>query len=190
MHHWAAHGIVGRGILLDYRSYALANNKAYDPYTYHPISLAELSACGKAQGLDIRPRAQGGDIEIGDILMIRSGYVEAYYSKTPDERAAMSLRKHVIGPEDGQRYVGIMQEEAMVDWLHDCYFAAVAGDAPSFEAWPSHESRYSHPLSCFCRSSTVAAGWDALTVGQSIISMNTSLLFGECRSAKCSTSSD
>lgn len=27
----------------------------------------------------------------------------------------------------------------MVGWvrLHDCYFAAVAGDAPAFEAWPS-----------------------------------------------------
>jgi hypothetical protein len=25
----------------------------------------------------------------------------------------------------------------MIDWLHDCYFAAVAGDAPSFEAWPT-----------------------------------------------------
>ncbi len=38
IHHWANHGIAGRGVLLDYRSYALANNKPYDPYSYVPIS--------------------------------------------------------------------------------------------------------------------------------------------------------
>jgi hypothetical protein len=32
----------------------------------------------------------------------------------------------------------------MVDWLHDCWFAAVAGDAPSFEAWPTQEGFYLH----------------------------------------------
>lgn len=32
----------------------------------------------------------------------------------------------------------------MIDWLHDCWFAAFAGDAPSFEAWPSLEGFYLH----------------------------------------------
>ena len=32
----------------------------------------------------------------------------------------------------------------MLDWLHDCYFAAVAGDAPAFEAWPSNREFYLH----------------------------------------------
>ena len=40
---------------------------------------------------------------------------------------------------DGQRYAGVKQEDAMLDWLHDCYFAAVAGDSPTFEAWPSNQ---------------------------------------------------
>lgn len=35
------------------------------------------------------------------------------------------------------------QGEEELDWLHDCYFAAVAGDAPAFEAWPSQEGVYS-----------------------------------------------
>jgi hypothetical protein len=34
-------------------------------------------------------------------------------------------------------YSGLLQTTDMVDWLHDCYFAAAAGDAPSFEAWPT-----------------------------------------------------
>jgi len=32
----------------------------------------------------------------------------------------------------------------MIDWLHDCYFAGIAGDAPSFEAWPSQEGYMLH----------------------------------------------
>jgi hypothetical protein len=115
-----------------------------DPYDHYTISYSELQACGKAQGIDIRPAAQGGHIQIGDILFIRSGFVSTYYSKTPDARAAGALRPHNHGPDDGQRWAGVKQEPAMIDWLHDCYFAAVAGDAPSFEAWPSHEKYMLH----------------------------------------------
>jgi len=32
----------------------------------------------------------------------------------------------------------------MIDWLHDCYFSAVAGDAPSFEAWPTDQNYMLH----------------------------------------------
>ena len=37
--------------------------------------------------------------------------------------------------ETDQRYAGLAQEERILDWLHDCYFSAVSGDAPAFEAW-------------------------------------------------------
>lgn len=141
IHHWAEHGIAGRGVLLDYRAYAHKKGIQYDPYDYYPISYDELYQCGKDQGLDIRPEAQGGDMRIGDILMIRSGFVEAYYSKSPEERSELALRPHSIGPQDGQRYAGVAQEEKVLDWLHDCYFAAVAGDAPAFEAWPTQGGR-------------------------------------------------
>lgn len=50
----------------------------------------------------------------------------------------MALREHKPGQESGQRYAGLAQEEKIKDWLHDCYFATVAGDAPTFEAWPTH----------------------------------------------------
>ncbi|KAI9811865.1 MAG: hypothetical protein M1827_005216 [Pycnora praestabilis] len=144
IHHWAEHGIVGRGILLDYRSYAKKHGNNYEPASHHPISYAELSACGKEQGIDIRPEAEGGDIKIGDILFIRSGFVETYWEKSEAERVAMAERPHRIGKADEQKYVGVGQEEKNIDWMHDCYFAAVVGDAPSFEAWPSMEDYYLH----------------------------------------------
>ncbi|KAL9100849.1 MAG: hypothetical protein Q9187_009314, partial [Circinaria calcarea] len=139
IHHWSEHGIAGRGVLLDYRSYAHKKGIQYDPYDYYPISFEELYHCGKDQGIDIRPQAEGGDIKIGDLLFIRSGFIEAYHSKPSDERAKLATRPHVIGTEDGQRWAGVAQEERILDWLHDSYFAAVAGDAPAFEAWPTHE---------------------------------------------------
>lgn len=138
-HHWAQHGIAGRGVLLDYRGYAHKKGINYDPYDYYPISWQELWHCGQDQGVDIRPAAEGGDIRPGDMLFVRSGFVESYHSKSPQERRELALRPHRPGKESGQRWAGIGQEEKVLDWLHDCYFACVAGDAPAFEAWPTHE---------------------------------------------------
>lgn len=115
-----------------------------DPFDYHTISYSELEAAGKSQGIDIRPASKGGDIQVGDLLFIRSGFVSAYRSKSPEARATAALRPHSLGPDDGQRWAGVKQEEAMLDWLHDSYFSAVAGDAPAFEAWPSKEHYYLH----------------------------------------------
>ena len=144
IHHWAEHGLTGRGVLLDYRSYAHANNITYDPYTSYAISYSDLAKCGKAQGIDIRPAAQGGDIRIGDILLIRSGFIESYYQHSAEERSALAIRPHGLGPDDGQRYAGVKQEQEVLDWLHDCYFAAVGGDAPAFERWPTTEPYHLH----------------------------------------------
>jgi hypothetical protein len=141
IHHWAEHGIAGRGVLLDY------------PFDYYPISWEELYQCGKDQGIDIRPAAQGGDIKIGDMLFVRSGWKETYDSRSPEDRAKAALR-HGTGKdgEDGQRYAGVSQEQKVLDWLHDCYFTSVAGDSPTFEAWPTHEGTSAADSMSICMS--------------------------------------
>lgn len=144
IHHWANHGIAGRGVLLDYWGYAKANGIEYDPYTSYAITFDELYKCGKAQGIDIRPESQGGDIKVADILMVRSGFVDTYHSRTPEERTEMALRPHAIGEADQQKYAGLAQEDAILDWLHDSYFSAVVGDAPAFERWPTPKEYYLH----------------------------------------------
>jgi hypothetical protein len=77
------------------------------------------------------------------MLFVRSGWKEAYDNKSDDDRAKAALR-HGTGKdgEDGQRYAGVSQEQNVLDWLHDCYFSSVAGDAPAFEAWPTHEGLF------------------------------------------------
>ncbi|RJE22987.1 hypothetical protein PHISCL_04678 [Aspergillus sclerotialis] len=133
IHHWAQHGIAGRAILLDYWTYAQTHSKAYDPYKRHPITLSELKACAQWQGLNLAPQSQGGDIKVGDILLVRSGFVHRYDSLSPADRKAGALRDSHTDME----WAGVSQGEEMKDWLHDCYFAAVAGDSPTFECWPA-----------------------------------------------------
>jgi len=140
IHHWSVHGFSGRAVLLDYRSYADHLNIKYDSATSHAISYEDLAACGRFQGLDIRPASQGGDIRIGDILLIRSGFVEDYHKRTPEENKALGERPH----GDEQKWAGVKQEDAVLNWLHDCYFAAVGGDAPAFERWPTPEPYHLH----------------------------------------------
>ena len=80
---------------------------------------------------------------IGDILLVRSGFVESYYNRTDSENAEIALRPHFPDPKKDQlHWAGLKQEEEMLDWLHNCYFAAVGGDAPSFERWPTTEKYY------------------------------------------------
>ncbi|KAL4978382.1 hypothetical protein BDW66DRAFT_149218 [Aspergillus desertorum] len=131
IHHWSTHCITSRAILLDYKSYAEAHNINYDPYTSHAISYADLAACGKYQNLDIRPESAGGELKPGDILLVRSGFVQRYNELTPSQREAAAQR---TGADIA--WAGLKQEEEILDWLHDCYFAAVAGDSPTFECWP------------------------------------------------------
>lgn len=126
-------------VLLDYRSWATEQGIKYDSATAHSITYDNLVAVGKHQGLDIRPASQGGDIQIGDILFIRSGFTEDYYSRTADQNTSIGLREFSFDGTDDSKYqiwAGVSQEEKVRDWLHDCYFAAVGGDAPAFEQFP------------------------------------------------------
>ncbi|KAL1901093.1 hypothetical protein Sste5346_002160 [Sporothrix stenoceras] len=137
IHHWSTKALAGRGILLDYCAYADSQGIKYDSASSHAISYTDLVACGKHQGVDIRPAHQGGDIHPGDFLFVRSGFTQDYFNRTDAENEA-------IGNRSSPQWAGVLQEPDMIDWLHDCYFAAVAGDAPAFEVWPTTQSYKLH----------------------------------------------
>jgi len=137
VHLWREHGFTGRGVLLDYKAYAESKGINYDTATRHAISYDDLVEVGKAQGLDIRPASQGGDIKPGDLLFVRSGWVKDYYARSAEKNAELATREHGT-------WAGVKQQPEIIDWLHDCYFSAVGGDAPAFEAWPTQESYMLH----------------------------------------------
>ncbi|KAK0390062.1 hypothetical protein NLU13_3635 [Sarocladium strictum] len=117
---WAQTGIAGRGVLVDVYSWA---KQQYDPHTTHRISVSDIKACAESQGVTF---------EVGDILLIRCGWVHKYLSLDAAGKEALAEKKTL--PEHA--YAGLEQSAEMIDFLHDYYFAAAVSDNPMFEAWP------------------------------------------------------
>jgi hypothetical protein len=74
-----------------------------------PVTLPMLKGCVALQGNNIEP---------GDILLVRTGWTEAFMGLTPEERA-----KWKSEPD-----VGVERGEDMLRWHWDLGIAAVAGD--------------------------------------------------------------
>ncbi|CAD0027570.1 unnamed protein product, partial [Aureobasidium pullulans] len=109
----------------DYYGWKLSKGESYDPLTSHSIHLEEVLAVAKHQGVKF---------EVGDILLIRSGYTDTYYKFAAADPARLD--------DAGSLHpclAGVAQTEEMKAWLHDNYFSAVAGDAPAWECWPPKE---------------------------------------------------
>lgn len=118
---------VGRGILLDYWRYS---GKSYDPNTRHPISAADLTACARQQGVEI---------QYGDILLIRTGWIDVYNKMGQEARVKLTEV-----PKYQHNFVGVDQTPEAADFLHDNYFSVVASDAPAFEVWPQNKEWNHH----------------------------------------------
>ncbi len=129
IHVWVENGgVVGRGVLLDYQSWAESQGMTTNNFalTTHSIKLTELRAVAKAQNVILKS---------GDILFIRSGYGKAFNSLSEED--AEKLVATPIPPA-----IGVESSQDILRWVWDCQFAAVAGDQPSFEAWPCQNMDY------------------------------------------------
>jgi kynurenine formamidase len=113
MHHWAARGLAGRAVLVD-----VARHVEIDCSASQTITTDELDATLAAQGVEIEP---------GDVLLLRTGWV-AWYRST-DEATRQALPGALKAP-------GLRPGDDMLQWLWDHHVAAVGADNPSLEAWP------------------------------------------------------
>ncbi|KAF5704199.1 hypothetical protein FGLOB1_8652 [Fusarium globosum] len=115
-------GIVGRGVLLDWATYAehMCINTT-SPFESFNIPLSELKAVAAHQGTTFCS---------GDILFIRTGWLKAYQSLNLEEQAALPHRK-------ARTSCGVEASEEMMEWHWENQFAAVASDTVAYEAWPS-----------------------------------------------------
>ncbi|KAL8298773.1 hypothetical protein RB597_007407 [Gaeumannomyces tritici] len=128
IHAWAERGIVGRGILVDWEAWRTSQNLPFDHFSASAIPLSDLLACLRSQDNTV-PR-------FGDILIVRSGWMAALAAKPADEIESLTRQHpHTFG--------GVEQSEDVLRWIWD-NFAAVAGDQPSFERWPSPEGWLLH----------------------------------------------
>lgn len=131
---WAAQGIVGRGVLLDYHAWRTATRPdvtidKHDAFQTGSIPLADLQATLEWQGTQLR---------FGDVLFIRSGYMHAFNQMSRDEIEV--LRKKMP-----PGFFGVEQSEEVLRWVWE-NFSAVAGDQPSFECWPTQKEWSCHEV--------------------------------------------
>lgn len=101
----SSHGIVGRGVLLDYYNWKLRRDEPYDPLTSHPIHLDELLAVARDQNVQF---------QAGDILLIRSGYTAAYYHYQRTDPRRLDQAGSAV-----PCLAGVAQTEEIKTWLHD-----------------------------------------------------------------------
>ena len=112
-------GVVGRGTLLDYVTYAEKHNLPITPFEARDIPVSVLKDIAKEQGAVFRP---------GDILFVRSGWIRGYEALSQSEREAMADRPPT--------FMGVQAGRDTLQWLWDNQFSAVAGDAIAFEKAP------------------------------------------------------
>jgi hypothetical protein len=118
--HWARRGIAGRGVLIDYARYAAAHDIAFAPNEPYKFTAEQLQAAADWQGVRFA---------IGDILIVRTGWVGWYERLNEEQRVALSQPGALI-------VAGMEQSEASLRFLWDNHFAAIACDNPPFEAYP------------------------------------------------------
>jgi kynurenine formamidase len=118
MHHWASRGIAGRAVLADVGRWREARGRPLEMDRPDPIEPSELLDCLADQGTPV---------EVGDILLVRTGWVGWYRSLdwSGRERLATAL----AAP-------GLLPGEATARTLWDLHVAAVAADNPALEVWP------------------------------------------------------
>jgi kynurenine formamidase len=113
-------GIVGRGVLLDYATWAESQGRTLTPLEDTKIPLSDILAVAESQNVTFRP---------SDILFIRSGFTKALAQLSPEESNAYATKPAMHG-------IGVEAGEEMLKWIWEREFAAVAGDMLAFESLP------------------------------------------------------
>lgn len=116
--HWAKRGIAGRGVLLDVSAQRIRAGAPFDPLGGVALTCEDLAATASDQGVELRD---------GDIVCVRTGWVDAYRELRRDGRVALAANL---------RASGLRADEDMARWLWDSGAAAVCLDNPAVEVIP------------------------------------------------------
>lgn len=101
--------------MIDFASYAERKGMQISHFSPYAITLADILEVVKEQNIELR---------IGDILMLRTGYVSAYRALSVDRRKEVATVKE---------WCGLGQSKETTEWLWQNQFAAVVSDSPGFE---------------------------------------------------------
>lgn len=123
--HWARHGIVGRGVLLDAARYMEHQGSPLDATRRFAMDGPCLERVAQAQQVRV---------QAGDIVLLRTGWL-AWYGGL-DEAGREALRGTLHPGEDGMACPGLDATQETAAWLWDHQIAAMAADNVALEALP------------------------------------------------------
>lgn len=117
---WARRGIAGRGVLIDYLRFARHHGLDFAPGKRSPIMAEQIEAAAQWQGVKF---------QTGDILLLRTGWIEWYCALSPQQKIDLA--------QPGALTIGGLEQcEESLRFLWNHHFAAIASDNPDFEAFP------------------------------------------------------
>jgi len=119
IHLWA-NRMVGRGVLIDVFKYRQDQGRPMEPGETVAYSLADLQGALAAQKTQLQP---------GDILLVRTGWLQHYLSSSPEAKRHMADLRNL-------RACGLESTRDLAAWLWDNRVAALATDCPAVEPWP------------------------------------------------------
>ena len=119
---WAS-GIIGRGVLVDIAA-SLAEEEGYNPFGRFRIEVDHLKAALARQITTLEP---------GDILCVRTGWMDRYLAMDSDERITYSRLYEDV---DSRRWAGLSGGEDMSRYLWDSGLSAAVADNPAVEYSP------------------------------------------------------
>ncbi len=134
IHHWADRGPVGRGVLIDVSGYCEYAGRPISPEESFSISAELLDETLDAQATEVRP---------GDIVLVRTGWMDWYLQRSIDDR--MRYHGKVGAPDEPFSCPGLESSRKTAAWLWDHRVAAIAADNPAVEVMPvSREAGFLH----------------------------------------------
>lgn len=122
MQHWAKEGIAGRGVLIDYVSWAEENGVKYSTLANHEIKLENILEIAKECGITFQK---------GDILLVRTGFTTEW-----DTTMTLEAKKSYAENPAKMQHAGVEATDDVLRWIWNAGIAAVAGDSVAWEVFP------------------------------------------------------
>ncbi|TDZ26855.1 hypothetical protein Cob_v001325 [Colletotrichum orbiculare MAFF 240422] len=116
--HWHSRGgIVGRGVLIDWKAYADEKGIENHPFDGNSVTVEDIEAVAAHQGVEFKP---------GDVFLIRFGATEVIDNLQPEDMAKLANMK----------LSGVEGSVETAKWFWNKHFSAVVADASAFEVFP------------------------------------------------------
>lgn len=125
-------GIAGRAIFIDWYAWAQKRGLDVDAFTAYEVPFSSLIEALNEQGLS-------KDVfQLGDIIIIRFGYLSQYESMSPEKRETLNNHYKTNKPDN----IGIKPSRELLEFLWNNKIAAICGDSRSLEVWPCKDTEW------------------------------------------------